>query len=204
MIVQKKRKCSNRCGKEAKFMAALSAVCSIECAAELAHKKLKKKKVSERKEFKKAKRKLDENDLSKQKSLTQNAFNKLRRLECIKWFKDQGRDPECISCGKKSGDWCCGHYKTVGSTGNLRYDKDNTHLQCNTYCNRNLSGNINGNRNTRGYTRGLYEVYGDEEAERILAKLEEEQHKVKRWTCEELIQMRKEINARIREIEAQE
>ena len=73
------------------------------------------------------------NDIPKQHELTQTVFNKLRKLQELKWFKDNDMWPECISCGKTNMDWCCGHLKTVGSQGSLRYSPINTYLQCNRY-----------------------------------------------------------------------
>jgi len=136
------------------------------------------------------------NDLPRQKKLTQEVFNKLRKLQEYKWFADRGLDPECISCGKKNMDWCCGHFKTVGSQGSLRYDVKNTYLQCNMYCNKSLAGNINGNKTTRGYIAGLVERFGEEEASKIIQYCEKD--RIKKWSCEELIEMRKKMNVEIR------
>jgi len=140
------------------------------------------------------------NDLSWQHKQTQKSFNKLRKLQEFKWFSDRGLEPVCISCGGKNMDWCCGHYKTVGSQGSLRYDYDNTKLQCNRYCNKGLSGNINGNRTSRGYLIGLHDRFGKEEAERIILYCSKDN--VKKWTCEELGEMRKLFNREIRELES--
>ena len=132
-------------------------------------------------------------DLPKQKALTQIAFNKMRKLQELKWFADRGLEPECISCGKKNMDWCCGHFKTVASQGWLRYDEKNTFLQCNRYCNKALSGNISGNKTTRGYISGLEERFGKECAIKIIMYCETD--RVRTWGCEELIEMRKGYNA---------
>jgi len=130
---------------------------SYECAAK--HGQAKAEKARERKAAKEAKevkqeassrkKKFKQEDVPRQHKLTQTVFNKMRVLEEKKWFADRGLEPECISCGKKM-DWCCGHYKTVGAQGVLRYDKDNTKLQCNRNCNMMLSGNINGSKQFRG------------------------------------------------------
>ena len=96
-------------------------------------------------------------------------------------------------------DWCCGHFKTRGSQRELAYDEKNTYLQCNRYCNKGLSGNINGNKTTRGYLQGLRDRFGEREAQGIIEYCE--QKRVKKWTCEELIEMRKKFNAEIRRLE---
>lgn len=121
-----------------------------------------------------------------QHSTCKTAFNRSRVLEELYWFKSRFLEPECISCGKTNMDWCCGHYKTVGASGNLRYDRKNTFLQCNKYCNESLSGNISGNANTRGYTRGLIDRFGLEEGGEIIEYCETNQSKTNKWTCEQV------------------
>jgi len=171
-------------------------VCSPTCAIEWNRqkdiRKQKKKDVAHRKAF-------YEKDLQWQHKRTQPVFNKLRRLQEFKWFADRGLEPECISCGKKNMDWCCGHLKTVASQGSLRYSPINTQLQCNRYCNENLSGNINGNKKTRGYLKGLVVKFGENRAKVIIDYCSVD--RVRIWTCEELIEMRKNFSREIRILE---
>ena len=191
------------CKHEFQPFSTTSVVCSLPCTlihVENTRKKKEQKIVSDwKKDTRAKKKKFNDNDLSKQKQLTQTVFNKLRKLEEIKWYRDRGLEPECISCGKKNMDWCCSHLKTVGAHGHLRYDRDNTKLGCNRYCNKGLSGNINGNANTRGYLVGLVERFGEAEAKRIIDYCEIA--KVKKWTCEELMKIRKQFNVEIRQLE---
>lgn len=154
----------------------------------------KSKHIKQKKSFKR-------NDVSHQHKLTQPVFNRMRVLEEMEWFKSKGQEPECISCGKTKMDWCCGHLKTVGAQGGLRYDPKNTMLQCNRYCNMGLSGNINGNKTTRGYLQGVIDRYGSEEAQRRFDYLEDRSHKTVRYTGEQLVEIRKRFNAGIRELE---
>ncbi|NRA76738.1 MAG: recombination protein NinG [Pseudoalteromonas sp.] len=135
-------------------------------------------------------------DTKLQHDLTQKSFNKLRVLQEKKWFKDNNQAPTCISCGKENMDWCCGHFKSRGAQGNLRYDEKNTYLQCNRYCNMALSGNIAGNKTTRGYAAGLFVRFG--EAAQGIIDYCESNTAVKKWTGEELQQMRKEFNLQIK------
>lgn len=179
--------------------------CSESCAAEWGIERVKKDR--ERRE-KKAKAKaradvkeLNRRDLGWQHKQCQRVFNRMRVLEEKLWFREKGLDPECISCGKKNMDWCCGHFKTRGAQSNLRYDRNNTFLQCNKACNESLSGNIEGTKTSRGYRRGLVERFGDQEAKRILEYCESQTEPYK-WSCEELEEWRKEWNARIRELES--
>ena len=164
-------------------------------------KKVKlKRNEAKNKQARSDKRELDKQTLSWQHKQTQKAFNKLRRLQEIKWFEDQNKEPECISCGKQKMDWCCGHFITAGSSGNLRYSPKNTFLQCNFYCNQNLSGNRKGNKNTRGYEQGLIDRFGSEKGQEIIDWCEENQHKTKKYTCDELAMMRGRFNSAIRQL----
>ncbi len=163
-----KRKCPN-CKKynkpEDAVKVNISYFCNIDCATAHAYKNRDKgRKIKNKAQ----KEKVKTDNLSHQHKLTQKAFNRMRVLQELKWFKDRGLEPECISCGKNNMDWCCGHFKTRGSQGNLRYDQVNTYLQCNRYCNMALSGNISGNKTTRGYITGLHDRFGDKKAREII------------------------------------
>ena len=160
---------------------------------------IKSAQVAKKKVHAKRKREYYANDLPKQKALTQTVFNKLRKLQEFKWFADRGLEPECISCGKTGMDWCCGHFKTVGAHPELRYDERNTYLQCNKYCNSSLSGNINGNKTSRGFLVGVFERFGQIEGGKIIDYCND-YHKSKKWTCGELIEMRRLMNIEIKEL----
>jgi len=147
--------------------------------------------------FKVKKKEFNLNDVKYQHGLTQPVFNRLRVQEELEWFKSRGLEPECISCSKKNMDWCCGHLKTRGAQSNLRYDKNNTFLQCNRYCNMGLSGNISGDKNTRGYIQGLFDRFGDKRAQEIIDYCETETSP-RKFTGQELEQMRKEFNLQIK------
>ena len=97
-------------------------------------------------------------------------------------------------------DWCCGHFKTRGAQSNLRYDKNNTFLQCNRYCNMGLSGNISGDKNTRGYIQGLFDRFGKRRAQEIIDYCETETSP-RKFTGLELESMRKEFNKQIKMLE---
>lgn len=191
------------CHKSFTPISSLQVTCNYKCAIIWIRmqeaKKLERKKKEENRQDIKRKKDFKNNDLPHQKKLTQSVFNKLRKLQELKWFKDQNLEPECTSCGKTKMDWCCGHYKTVASQGGLRFDELNTYLQCNRYCNKALSGNISGNKNTRGFTKGIIDRFGEKEAELIFNYLEKDTFK--KWTCEELILMRKEFSCEIRLLE---
>jgi hypothetical protein len=148
----------------------------------------------------KAVRDLNKRTLSWQHKKTQPVFNRMRVLEEIKWFRDLGREPECISCGKTNMDWACGHYQSVGSTtGTMRYDVLNTYLQCNKRCNMSLSGNISGTTTTRGYENGPRERFGEDQAQSIMEYCKVSQQP-KKWQCEDLEEARAGYAERIREL----
>ncbi|MDB4261373.1 recombination protein NinG [bacterium] len=150
--------------------------------------------------FAKKKKEFKRNDIPNQHKLTQQAFNRMRVLEELKWFSDKGIEPYCISCLKTHMDWCCGHNKTVGAQGVLRYDPHNTKLQCNRYCNQGLSGNISGNKTTIGYKAGLAHRFGKDEA-KWLADYLDMTTETKKWTADELEAIRFGAKKRIKELE---
>ena len=159
-----------------------------------------KRKASETKrEARKARKEYYAKDIQWQHKQTQAVFNRMRVLQEIMWFQDQGKEPECISCGKTKMDWCCGHFKTRGSQSTLRYDPYNTFLQCNRYFNMGLSGNISGDKNTRGYIQGLFDRFGEKRAQEIIDYCETETAP-RKFTGLELESMRKEFNKQIKEL----
>lgn len=176
----------------------LKLFCGFEHAAEWAKTQQDKRKAKEKTE---ARRK----DREKLKSLktqkewsaeVQQVFNKMRRLEELLWFKQQGLEPICISCQKPLGNdvWACGHYKTRGARSDLAFERLNTHLQHNFGCNSNKSGDVDGQK--IGYALR----YGKEQAEQILADLDV-RREVKKRTPEEWGAMKKEYNAEIRRLQ---
>ena len=195
------RGCREYYPAETKIKVQIGSFHSFDCAAEYGRRQAQKRAQKERDErHKELKKKVKREDTQHQHKLTQKAFNRLRVLQELKWFKDRGLEPECISCGKKNMDWCCGHLKTTGAQSSLRYDENNTFLQCNRYCNMALSGNIEGNKNTRGYKKGLIERFGEEEGSAIIEYCESNTKPVK-WSGSGSIQLRKKCNSKIRELE---
>jgi hypothetical protein len=176
----------------------LKLFCGYEHAAEWAKSSLDKRKAREKTQA----RKVDREKLkllktrSEWASEVQQVFNKMRRLEELLWFKQQGLEPICISCQKPLGGdvWACGHYKTRGARSDLALERLNTHLQHNFGCNSNKSGDVDGQK--IGYALR----YGKEQAEIILADLEVRREVPKR-TADEWDAMKKEFNAEIRRLQ---
>ncbi|WP_337264357.1 MULTISPECIES: recombination protein NinG [unclassified Serratia (in: enterobacteria)] len=58
------------------------------------------------------------------------------------YIRERDAAEPCISCGRyHDGQYHAGHYRTVGSNPELRFDEDNCHKQCSA-CNNHLSGNL--------------------------------------------------------------
>jgi len=174
--------------------------CSAPCALAIGKKVAEKKAKQKARQAKAERREFNRRDTGWQHKQCQRVFNRMRVLEEFQWFRDRGMEPECISCGKTHMDWCCGHFKTRGAQSGLRYDRNNTFLQCNKRCNEALSGNIEGDKTTRGYKQGLIDRFGQAEADRIMEYCDSRTAPVK-WDWQEMEQWRKDWNQRIRELE---
>jgi hypothetical protein len=146
--------------------------------------------------------------LTKQKA--DNAAHRARK-EAIKtrseWVKEcqaafnryiraRDHDKPCICCGRwaqssphTGGMWDCGHYRSVGSAPELRFDEDNAHRQL-KQCNRDLSGRA------VDYRIGLIKRIGIERLERI-----EGHHEPKKYSIDELKDLKAKYNRMALEIE---
>lgn len=114
----------------------------------------------------------------------QKAFNSFIRA------RDSGNP--CISCGRDTG--CkinAGHYRSVGSCPELRFNEDNVHLQC-EQCNNFKSGNI------RKYRTGLIEKIGLERVEFL-----EGPHDAKHYSIEEIKSINRRYAKLARDLEKQ-
>lgn len=112
----------------------------------------------------------------------QASFNRFIRL------RDAGRP--CISCGRHhQGQWHAGHYLSVGARPELRFEELNVHAQC-APCNNHLSGNI------VLYRQGLIVRAGIGVVEWL-----EGAHEPKKYTIDELRQIKAEYTSKARELE---
>ena len=115
----------------------------------------------------KRKKEYYDNDRATRTEAAQKSFNAYIR------FRDS--NDSCISCNRSTG--CkvnAGHYKSVGSSPELRFNELNVHLQC-EHCNLFKSGNI------ENYRINLINKIGAESVEWL-----EGPHEPKKYTCEEL------------------
>jgi hypothetical protein len=136
--------------------------------------------------------------------LTQDAWNKARRLECL------AAGDGCISCGrtqdqvkaqdgwKPGGVWDCGHFKSVGAYPNLRFERDNAQLQCKT-CN---GGSAHYAKKAKtvdaAYKANMIEKLGVERVDEL-----EADQAPRHYTKDELDEIRQQARKKARELERQ-
>ena len=118
-------------------MSSMQICCSTDCAFAWARTIKGKAHVAKVKRADTRERRLKvktKSEWTKETQVTFNAFIRERDLH----------EP-CISCGipanNKINYWDCGHYRSVGSAPELRFNAVNAHKQCKK-CNRDLSGNV--------------------------------------------------------------
>ena len=98
----------------------------------------------------------------------------------------------CMSCGTMDASaWHAGHYRSVGSTPELRFNPLNIHRQC-ARCNTHLSGNL------IGYRRGLLDRIGADMVEWI-----EGPHEAQKLSIAELIEVRREFQSKLKELKSE-
>jgi len=163
--------------------------CGVECALTIgvkaAVKKAKQAKAAERRADKVKREQLK--TLPKLKEEAQEEFNRYVRL------RDFGKP--CICCGMPlgsgdvGGSYDAGHYRSVGSAQNLRYDERNVHAQ-RKYCNRRLAGRA------VEYRIGLIDRIGLAAVEAL-----EADNSVRKYTREELAEIRDTYRKRANELE---
>ena len=117
--------------------------------------------------------------LSVAEAMAQKAFNAYVRA------RDYGSP--CISCGKMT-ELQAGHYRSVGSSPELRFEESNAHLQC-VRCNRDLSGNA------VAYRKRLLLKIGAEKLDWL-----EGPHAAKLYTIEDLKQIAASYRRKCKEL----
>ncbi len=158
--------------------------CSPSCAIQIARHKREK---AELKKLEAAKRQERQQDKERKERLktrrdwindAQREFNRYIRL------RDKAAGHSCIGCGEPlewagvGGKTDAGHWRSVGSAPQLRFNPDNCHAQ-RVVCNRYGAGRA------VDYRIGLIQRIGED---RVLAL--EQNQEVAKWTIEELKQIR--------------
>lgn len=188
----KPRKCANpECRKE--FTPAFSTtqkVCKWQCGLAIKdanHDKARKAIASqERAEHRQAKEKIK----------TKAEWMREAQAEFNTFIRLRDADHPCISCDSVTTDdglmtgsrWDAGHYRSVGSCPELRFEPLNVHRQC-VRCNRNLSGNI------VNYRIELRKRIGQDMLDWL-----EGPHEPKRYTIDDLKAIKAEYRSKVREM----
>lgn len=162
-------------------------VCSVDCASLYIHQekeKLHKKATAdERKAYKEEKLKCK--SLGEYKKEAQIAINAYRR----EYGLSLGMG--CVSCGTKNGKINGGHYRSVGSSPSTRFEEINIWPQCER-CNSYLSGNL------IEYRKNLLKIIGQEKLDWL-----EGPHDPKHYTKEELVEIKKTYQRKLKELKCQ-
>lgn len=163
--------------------------CSADCAIAMAKKQaetavLKKKREELKKDRARRQALKTIPDLIQE---AQSAFNRYIRL------RDAGRG--CISCGIPlqlggvGGGFDCGHFRSRGAAGHLRFHEDNAHGQCKR-CNRRLAGNAG------AYRVGLLDRIGPARLHAL-----EADNAPRKWTRELLEQIKRDYTVKARNLQ---
>lgn len=169
----------------------MAVVCSVPCSLEYARKVAARKEAKAKREEAKATRAAKEKLKRRADHLgeLQDAVNAYVRL----------RDAAdgCISCDRPAtwhGQWHASHFKSVGSHPGLRFNLLNIHKAC-SICNKWKGGNY------AGYKPRLEQKIGKEAVEWLEGPAGHEPLKL---TVPEIIAMKAEYRAKVRELKKQE
>lgn len=158
----------------------MQSVCSPVCGIALAAMERAK---TERKEIRAAKERI--------KTKAEHAREAQQAMN--QWIRLRDADKPCISCGRHhGGQYHAGHYRTVGSNPELRFEPLNIHKQC-APCNNHKSGDI------VNYRISLVARIG----QAAVAWLEGP-HEPKRYTIEHLQAIKAKYRALVRDIKKTE
>lgn len=158
----------------------LQAVCDFGCAIELSLQKRVKLDALKAKQARQERRQAIIKAKSRGQWLkeTQTAFNAYIRK------RDEGLP--CISCGSFTGKKNAGHYRSVGSAPELRFEELQVWLQCEK-CNSYLSGNL------INYRIELIKRIGKDAVDWLEGK-----HEPKKFTILELKALKAEYQAKLK------
>jgi hypothetical protein len=191
---QAKQKKCKQCKSPFTPFNSMQKVCGAKCAQAFAvserEKKEAKVKSDEVKRVRQKLKQLSMKDRPKALRAAQAAFNA--------YIRERDKKLNCISCGNKLKDspylkgqlYDAGHYRSVGSAPELRFCELNCFAQC-VYCNRNLSGNI------VNYRKTLLIRIGESKLKWL-----EGHHEPKKYTVDELWQIRDTYKAKLKELKA--
>lgn len=173
------------CKAEFTPVRSLQKVCGPVCA--LAHAKAKESRQ------RKAIEKVERREIKVRKQRLKSRAGYLREMQAIfnQWIRLRDAVEPCISCGRHhDGQYHAGHYRTVASAPELRFEPLNVWKQC-APCNNHKSGDI------VNYRANLVRKLGAEKVEWL-----EGHHEPKRYTIEDLQAMKAHYRALIRQMRA--
>lgn len=178
----RKKKCGH-CGESFQpsrmGQKACGAACALAMAPAFRDKTRKALAEVERKEIKAAKERIKSKGEHMREA--QAAFNV--------YIRARDADQPCISCGRHhQGKYDAGHYRTTAASPELRFEPLNVHKQC-VPCNQHKSGDI------LNYRLGLLARIGQEKVDWL-----EGPHDPKRYTIEQLKEIKAHYRALVREI----
>jgi hypothetical protein len=180
-----KRKTCKQCKDKFEPQRPMQVVCNGLCGLMYARDKAKKKQKKE--------------DRDKKVSLkTKSEWTKEAQKEFNAFIRYRDKGKPCISCGglpqsmrrkMLNGHLVdAGHYRSVGSCPELRFEELNCHAQC-VRCNRELSGNA------VEYRLGLKDRIRHEELEWL-----EGPHDLPKWTVDDLKRIKSEYKSKLKEL----
>lgn len=178
----------------------LQQVCSTACALQKAQKDLQKDAERKAKEQRKWVRE------QKAKLKTRNQWRKEAQQAFNKFIRTRDEHEPCICCGqwgsdeawKPGGQWDAGHYLSVGSHPELRFDEANCHKQLKS-CNAG-EGKFAHKRRTvsEEYRERLIQKIGQSEVDRL-----EGPHPARHYSIDDFKEIKAYYNAKIRELKAE-
>jgi len=172
----KAKKCKS-CGAEFQPFRSLQRVCSPICAVNLARDDKKKA-------FKRETRKM------RAKIKTRGQWMKEAQAAFNKYIRLRDKAEPCISCGRHhTGQYHAGHYRSVGSAPELRFEPLNNNKQCSA-CNTHLSGNL------INYRVALVKKIGIDSVEWI-----EGPHDAKKYTIDDIKGIKSKYSRMARDLE---
>ncbi len=124
--------------------------------------------------------------LPKALEMTQQLFNK--------YIRERDRFKPCISSGIPwKNDFDAGHFFPVKQYSELRFYEDNCHGQ-------SIKDNRMKEGNTHDYALNLPMRIGEERFAELLRRAERSKKRVKKWSLEELEEIRNEIKIKLKEL----
>jgi len=181
----KPKKCRH-CGEKFSPAQTLQKVCSVKCALALAPAgRDKAQKALERQEREKLR-------ADKERVKPKGAHAREAQAIFNEWVRLRDHGQPCISCGRHhEGQYHAGHFRTVASAPELRFEPLNIHKQC-APCNNHLSGNI------INYRPRLIEKIGADAVDWL-----EGPHQPKRYTIADFQAIKAEYRQKVKQLKEQ-